>query len=536
MLGRRTIAVVFAALMVVSILGPTVALAQTGDDPIFVQGEPRLSVDAPDATLVPGTTTELELQVSNDGRISVGAPQNRDIVTAARNVRVEAEGDGPIEIETNRQSIGTVTENEPRPATIGVTVPEDAEPGEYELDVELRYRHTATLAQGSSVTNERSRTVTRSVDVEVDDSPRFEITAAETDAQIGDSGTMEATVENIGNEPATDVRLSLESTSSRLGFGESNAESARAGSLDPGEETDVRFDVAVDPDASVREFGFDGTVQFTDSDGVTGVDEGLSVGVVPAAKQRFGFDDIESTLRVGEDGDIHGVVRNDGPTTANSVVIRFADESPNVVPIESAVAVGSLAPGEAGEFRLPVELTREAEAVPRNFDMAVAYRNEENEQRLFEDLDVSVDVEPNRDEFLLEIDEAELAAGSSTLIDVSVTNNLDETVTDVEAKLFTDSPLGSDDDEGYVPALDPGESTTVTFRVSADDGATPRTYPLQMDFRYDDESGTSKVSDTYRAAIDVTDADDDGLPWTLIGGVVVALVVIAGVVYWRQRG
>lgn len=540
MLGKRTIAIVFAALVVVSIVGPTVALAQTGGgdagDPLFVKGEPRLNADAPDSTLAPGTTSELELQVSNDGRVSLGAPQNRDIVTAARNVRVEVEGDGPVEIETNRQSIGTVTENEPRSVPIAVTVPEDADPGEYELDVEMRYRYTSTFAQRSGVTNERSRTVTRSVDVEVDDGPRFEITSATTDAQIGDRGVMETTIENVGNERATDVRLSLESTSSMLGFGEASAESARAGSLDPGEETDVRFDVAVDSDASVREFAFDGTVQYADSDGVTGIDEGLSTGVEPAAKQRFALDDIESSLRVGEDGDIHGVVRNDGPATAKSVVVRFADQSPNIVPIESAVAVGSLAPGEAGEFRLPVELTREAEAVPRNFDMAVAYRNEENEQRLFDDVDVSVEVGPQRDEFLLDIEDTELAAGSTALIDVSVTNNLDETVTDVEAKLFTDSPIGSDDDEGYVPALDPGESTTVTFRVSADAGATPRTYPLQMDFRYDDGSGTSKVSDTYRAAIDVTDADEDGLPWTLIGGAVVALVIIAGVVYWRQRG
>ncbi len=537
--GKRTIALAFAALMIVSIVGPTIALAQSGqggaEDPLFVQGEPRLNVDAPDTTLVPGTTTELELQVSNDGRVSLGAPRNRDIVTAARNVRVEAEGEGPVEVETNRQSIGTVTEEEPRSVPIAVTVPEDAEPGEYELDVEMRYRFTSTVSQRSGVTNERSRTVTRSVDVEIDDSPRFEITSSTTDAQIGDRGVMEATVENIGNEPATDVRLSLESTSPKLGFGESNAESARAGSIDPGEEADVRFDIAVDSDASVREFAFDGTVQFTDSDGVTGVDEGLSTGVEPVAKQRFRFVDVESTLRVGEDGDIHGVVRNAGPTTANSVVVRFADESPNVVPIESAVAVGSLGPGEGGEFRLPVELTREAEAVPRNFDMAVAYRNEENERRLFEDVDVSVDVDPRRDEFLLDIEDAQLAAGSSALIDVSVTNNLDETVTDVEAKLFTDSPISSDDDEGYVPGLEPGESTTVTFRVSAASGATPRTYPLQMDFRYDDESGTSKVSDTYRAAIDVTEAEEDDVPWTLVAAAVVVIAVV-GAVYWRRRG
>lgn len=527
----RSVAIAFAVLFTVSIVGPTVAFGQAA----IIAGEPRLQVDAPDSTLTPGQTSELELQVSNDGRVSLGSPESRDAVTAARNVRVEVEGDGPIEIETSRQAIGTVTENEPRSVPIAVTVPETAEPGEYELDVELRYQYTSRMEPGAGVMNERTRTVTRSVDVEVDDSARFEITNTSTDAQIGDRGSMSATIENVGSQTASDVRLTLESTSQMLAVGSGSAESTRAGTLEPGENTTVSYDVAIDGDASVREFALDGTVQFTDPDGVRDVEEGLSAGVEPAEKQRFSFEDVESTLRVGEDGDIVGTVRNEGPSTANSVVVQFADESPNVVPIESSVAVGTLEAGESGEFRLPIELTREAEAIPKNFDMAVAYRTEENERRAFEDIDLSADIEERRDEFLLDIEDRELEAGDSTLIDVAVTNNLDETVTDVEAKLFTDGPISSDDDEGYVESLDPGETTTVTFRVSAASDATPRTYPLQMDFRYDDASGTSKVSDTYRTSLVVTEAEEEGFPWILVGAAVLVLLIVAAV-YWRQRG
>jgi hypothetical protein len=56
-----------------------------------------------------------------------------------------------------------------------------------------------------------------------------------------------------------------------------------------------------------------------------------------------------------------------------------------------------------------------------------------------------------------------------------------------------------------------------------------------MDFRYDDEDGTSKVSETYRAAIDVTEAEGGGVPWLLVGGLVVIVAVGAGVL-WRRRG
>ncbi len=526
---NRMITLVFLAVVAVSLVGATVAMGQA-----IITGEPRLNVDAPDSTLAPGETTQLELQISNDGRVGLGSPEQRDVVTEARNVRVEVEGDGPIEIETNRQAIGSVTEREPRTVPVRVTVPEDAETGEYELDVELRYAYTARIESGAGVMNDRRRTVTRSVDVEITDEPRFEITDVTTDAQIGDRGVMEATVENVGSQTARDVRLALESTSSRLAFGAGQTESARAGTLDPGNETTVRYDVSVDEDASVREFALDGTVQFTDPDGVSGIDDDLSAGVEPAAKQRFSFEDVESTLRVGEDGDLRGTVTNDGPRDVGSVVVQFVDESPNVVPIESSVSVGGLEAGGSAEFELPIELTREAEAVPRNFDMQVSYRNAENERRLFDDLDAEADVAERRDEFLIETDDRQVAAGSSTLIDVQVTNNLDEPVTDVEAKLFTDGPLSSDDDEGYVESLDPGETTTVTFRLSAADDATPRTYPLQMDFRYDDDSGTSKVSDTYRTAIDVTESEADGPPWLLVGAAVALIVVIGAGLYWRR--
>jgi hypothetical protein len=537
MARRRAFALAVVAVLAISVVGPTIALGQ--EDPLFVQGQPDLNVHVPDNRLTTGQTTDVELQISNDGRLIRGAPANRDIVTAARNVRVSTETDAPIEIETERQSIGTVTEDQPGTAPITVTVPEGTEPGTYEIDVELEYRHTSQLFQRTGVTNEKSRSVTETVEVEVENRPRFEITNVTTDAQIGDRGVLTATLENVGSQTATDTRLSVgveasPQDRSMLSIGAGNSDYARAGRLEPGEQAVLRYDVAVDGEATIREFALEGTVQFTDPDGVPGSESGLSAGVRPHAKQQFAFENVESTLRVGEEGEIHGTVTNEGPATADSVVVRFADESPNVVPIEDSVAVGSLSAGESADFRLPIEVTTEAEAVPRNFDMAVAYRNEDDESRVFEDIDLSAGVAQQRDEFLVDLEEGTITAGSSTLVDVTVTNNLDETVTDVEAKLFTDDPLSSDDDEGYIESLDPGETTTVTFRVSTAASATPRVYPLQMDFRYDDEEGTGKVSDSYRTAVSVTESQEEGTPWPLVGGAALVLAIVVGVLYWRR--
>ncbi|WP_198408101.1 COG1361 S-layer family protein [Natronomonas pharaonis] len=500
-------------------------------DPLFVKGSPDLDVEAPDETLPPEATSELTLQVTNDGRVTTGAPGNREVVTTARNVRLEAEGERGIEVETGKMAIGSVGENEPREVPIAVTVPDDVEPGEYEIDVDLRYSYTSAISQRGGSTQDRTRTVTRTVDITVDEGPYFKITGVDSDAQIGDTGTAEVTLENIGHEDADDVQLTLETQSSRFLFGERESDTTRIGELAAGEETTLNYDVTVPSDASIREFAFDGTVRYTDEDATDGLQEGLIGGTTPEAEQTFSISNIDSTLRVGERGDLYGTVTNTGPTTANSAVVRFADEDPNAVPVEQRVAVGALDPGESADFRMPIEMTREAEAVPRVFDMMVTYRNADNELRQYEDTDAFSEIAPRRDQFLVDVEDREIAAGETKLIDVEVTNNLDETATDVEARLFADDPLDSDDDEGFVEELDPGETTMMTFELEAEAGATPKTYPIEFDFRYDDERGNSQLSDTTRVAYNVTEAED-GLPWLLVG---VVLLAAGGGFYWYRR-
>jgi len=512
--------------------GGSVAQSDPAPAQLSAGGEPDLDVHLPDPTVNPGETNELTLQISNDGELDYGPADAREVVTTARNVRVEADADGtPLTVESGETAIGAVTENQPGEVPIAISVPDDIEEGTYSVDVRVRYSHTF---RAGSVNQDRSRTLRTSVDVEVDSDARFEVVSATTDAQVGDSGTLEVELENVGADAASDANVILESSSARLGFGESTRDTARIAEIDPGETTSVQYDVGFSPDAPVREYALDASVAFRTPDGLQRLDETPSLGVTPAEKQRFTISDTESDLYVGEDGDVRGTVTNDGPIEARNVVIRYTDESPNVIPIETAVAVGTLAAGESASFRLPIEISGEAEAVDRTADIAVQYRNAESERRIYEDLELLFDVAPKRDQFRLDVQPRTVTAGESVDVDVEVTNNLDQTVSDVEARLFADSPLDSADDEAFVEELDPGESTTMTFALDADSSATAKTYPVSFDFRYDDERGNSQLSDTARVAITVDD-DGDGVSWLLVA--VVGLVVIAvsgGAVYYTR--
>ena len=507
-------------------------VAQQEPDPPSARGSPGIDVHLPDPHVNPGETNELTVQVSNDGDLTWGSAEVREVVTTARNVRVEVDDDGtPFTVETGQTAIGAVTETRPGQADVAVSVPDDVEAGTYEMDVEIRYSYTRQ--QSGGVTQDRTRTVTRTVDVEVDDDARFEISNATTDALIGDRGTLEVDVENVGADTARDVDVALESSSSGLAFGERPRDAARIAALDPGETTTVTYDVGFGADAPVREYTLDGTVSFKTSDGLRRADERPAVGVVPNEKQRFSVDDVDADLYVGEDGDVYGTVTNDGPNEARNVVLRYTDESPNVIPIETSVAVGTLEAGESAEFRIPVEIGGEAEPVERTADVAVQYRNADLEARMYEDVELLFDVAPKRDAFRLEVRDREIRAGDTVALDVDVTNNRDGTVTDVEARMFPDGPLDSDDDEAFVESLDPGETTTMTFELEADAGATPKTHPVSFDFRYDDARGNSQLSETMRVPISVVESDGD-VPWLLVVGVLLVVVLAAGG-YYRYR-
>jgi len=77
---------------------------------------------------------------------------------------------------------------------------------------------------------------------------------------------------------------------------------------------------------------------------------------------------------------------------------------------------------------------------------------------------------------------------------------------------------------------------TIVFQLSADGGATEKTYPVKMDFQYDDEDGDTIISDTYQVPVDVA-GGSGGLPITLI---ILAVVLLGGgaggALYYRRRG
>jgi len=251
---------------------------------------------------------------------------------------------------------------------------------------------------------------------------------------------------------------------------------------------------------------------------------------------RFRVTDINSTLRVGEDGDITGEIENVGGEDATDAEVQFPTEAENLFPQETAVAVGDIEAGESAEFRIPVEVGSEAEAVPKRFDLPVSFDDENGIRQTDDDPAFLADIAPERDTFAIKGVDRSITAGTSGTLEVTFTNNREETLTDIEPKLFTDSPFSSSSSEGFVESLAPGESETVTFDLSAEGSATPKTYPVTVDVRYQDAGGNSQITDSYRLPVEVLEPEESGGLGSLgtIAMLIVSLFAVGGGYVWYR--
>ena len=483
-----------------------VAAAQSDRVTSGYGGQPNLDAFAPSPTVSPGERTQFTVQVANDGEVREGVPPSRGVVTTARNVRVEAEADdAPIRVASGEQSIGSVTENRPRNAAVELVVPEDVDPGSYELTVRLEYSYTDRVYRDSFLTSERSRTVTRQVTVVVEDDPRFIVRGVDTDAQVGGSGTATVELENVGNETASAVTLALESRSQRVAFEGSRRAVAAVDRVEPGETATLEYGVGFGADATRRPYPVDATVAFENPEGLSGTDGVPGLSVAPRAEQSVAVEGVESTLRVSGEGTVRVTVVNEGPTALENPVATLEPPSQNVDVLEPGVAFEDLAPGESAELTFDVEAADGARAGTRQFSLETEYEGPGGDVETVDPVRFRADVGQQRDTFGVETGNTTVTAGETSRVVVAVTNRREKAVTDISAKLFASNPLSAADDEAYVASLAPGETVSVSFRVSASGSAMTKDYPVSVDFQYVDDGGETRLSKSYRRPVTVVE-------------------------------
>ncbi|WMT10201.1 hypothetical protein NP511_16065 [Natrinema thermotolerans] len=516
-------------------MGPSIVVAQeTGTrSGELTRGEPEIDVLLPEPEVTTGAEQTLELQLHNEGDLKLGTQRGR--VLTARGVTVEIIDGGPFDVKSGASSTGSLPDGQLTTVAQRVAVPDDIEPGEYEITVEVSYSYTRQVSDGSQTAQQRSGSERVDLTVEVPDEPRFELGTAETDVQPGADGSATLAVENVGSETARQARATVAGTGGVTVDGGTAEEVL--GNLEPGDTEQLTVDIDIAETTSEGSKPLEVTVSYRDSSGIKRSAPPEMTSLVPASKQSFSIRNLDETLSVGYEGEITGKIVNDGPRPVDDAVLVVEPMSESLFVEDTRYALPALKQGEATEFRYPTDVSGQADAGARQLRFTVEYTGSGDATLTDGPISERVVVDERRDEFSIADDGISVSQGESSDAVLEITNQRSETLSNIDAKLYADDPLDAPDGEAFVNKLEPGESAEIRFELEATEDATVETHPVELDFEYETERGESILSDTYQHPIEVTASEDDGggVPSVVVGILVALAVSTIGIALWYRQ-
>jgi len=499
------------------VVGVVVLLVSSGG--VLAAPEPDFSAFAPDNTLTPGTESTVSVQVLN----GVDGPEAN-----AENVRATLRaGDAPITVESGTIPLGALAAARSSTAAFDVVVDENAPAGTYDARLRLEYSYTA-------VTGSEINTVdTVDVELRISDDARFDIVGANSTVAVDGSGEVTVDLEKRLGGDLRDVRVTANSPATGVQF---DAPTRFVGTWSGDSAKAVTFDATATASTPTRPVPVSVDVQYRDSSGVERQSRILTTSIVPQQESQFSLANTESTLRVDAEGQVTGELVNNGPKTVTEAALVLQNSGNGVTTQSAGYAIGTLDSDATQSFDFAVEASEAAEAGPRQLEFAVNYRDDDGTRRTSDVLIVQVDVAEQRDVFTVEATNGTVPVAGSGPVEIQVTNNGNDPLTNINTKAFVDSPLSIGADEVYVPSLAAGESTTIRYDLSVASDAVVRPQPLELDFQYQEPDGDTRLSDTYQVAVDLRPAEEEsGLPLPLILGAVAVIAIIGGIVYRRVQ-
>ncbi len=443
---------------------PSVLSQEVGE---ATRGEPDLDIYLPDSEVDTGSEAVLELQVQNDGKLEQGMQGDR--VYTARSTTVDITDSGPFEVKSGEQAVGSIQDGMTQSATMEIVVPNDIDPGSYDITVETSYSYDRIVSDHINAIRQESRTETHDVTVVVTDNSPLLIENAKTDVEPGSSGDATLEIRNTGTEPVNETHASI-SGSGIVVDGETAEE--HIGNLEPNESTVVSVDIGVDDAVSEGTKSLQATFTYRDTHGIERETAPTMTSLPLGKSQSFSINNIVDTLSVGYDGHIGGEITNEGPRAIDDAVLVVEPMSETLYIEDTRYALPPLEPGETTTFTYPTDVSGQADAGPRQLRFSIEYTGSSGEATLedgpFTD---RVTVDERTDEFALGDDPITVQQGDRTEFALEITNQREETLSNIDAQLYTDSPLSTVNDEAFVPALEPGESTELTFDVAASESA-----------------------------------------------------------------
>lgn len=511
---KTRLSVVSITVLALTFLLLSLAVVSAGDS-VTRYEEPDLVTNVQGENVVePGETVSLSIAIQNrgsyTGKVRAG-PEHlsglESIDTPGKTIGTVAnfdDGGTPFDVKSGAQKVGTVSPRKSSSMQLTVEVDEDAEPGSYEIPVDYEYEYIfLAVSDGSGGPQRdyqvlrRETTETGEIDIRIDETVDLEVLSVQGDGlRAGDDGRVTATIRNEGHETARDARLNFVGSETF----EAHDGSKHVGELAPDDEATAEFRVSVGESYVAGQSPVKLSLEYEDENGVTKETQPETGNAGVAEDVEFVVEAEGEEMYADSVGAVHTKVTNVGDTEVEDA--RFVlRENPPFQPISTRASLGDLEPGEEASASFRVEVSDRAVAQEYPVEGHVEYEDSFGETRTSSSVTGSVEIGPERE--IAVRGKPTVGAGATETVEFEVENTGEGTMRNAVARINVDSPFSTSDDTTYIGDLEAGESANVSYRISVDSGATPKTYSVDTVVKYDNVFGDKVVTDVRKGPVEV---------------------------------
>ncbi|GAA3858188.1 COG1361 S-layer family protein [Haloarcula argentinensis] len=282
------------------------------------------------------------------------------------------------------------------------------------------------------------------------------------------------------------------------------------GTLQAGPKTTVPFTISVDDDASSGTYDaqlrldYKHTSYISEGTGARDEDqtrETVDIEIDVTDDATFNVTNVESDARVDSTGTVAVSVENTGDSPARNAAVTLESQNQDLT-VSGGTAtsrfVDTWETGETRTFRYRVTSTEAAEPESYQFDLSVAFDNEDGLRTQSPSQSVAVAPDPEQT-FSVVNASSSVAVSNTGTYEVNLRNTGPLTVNDAAVKFNSqnaDITFGqSPSTTAYVGEWEPGEVRTVRVDATASPDAEDRSYALSATVQYDDQEGDTSAYD-----------------------------------------
>ena len=480
---------------------------------VVVPERPIFAVEAVDVDLHPSETGAVTLTMANDG--SEPATETRFSLSSS-NAALRVGGTA-----TGSAFVGTLEPGATTEATFALTATEAALAKEYALTVQPTYQNSNGITTQAPV---------QSIGIAPADGPRITLDGVSGDVSPGESGTVGLTFENGGETAISDAVLRLESGGPEFTLDGEQTTTQLLGAWAPGEQKTVHTEVRASTGVQAAVYPVQATVTFEHQTGIETKSGPQEVGIPVTAVDTFTYS-TASVTHQGPGAVLSTQVTYDGDTPVRKAVVRLQSSTPGVTVLDGSTSVGTLEPGETVTATADISLSGTDQA-PQQFEAQVRFEGEDGQAVRSDRTKIWAARATAESLFAVEPVNNTFDLDSSNALRVRIENDGPERLEDIQARLSAGPPYQSQSPTAYVPGLDPGESTIVTFEVTTPDDGVETTDALSLNLTADTTADRTVLDGPHLVPITVDGGGDTTGSSMLIAGLAVVVIVLLGGGWW----